>query len=265
MPPTPDQKRKAPWWVFPLIAIAVIPGLFLLIIRADRARRRADDWIGQACAKRGVIILDTEDFPPQAVKPSPRAMKLRLEQLLGRRIPWYFNRHDLAQLWNRRFEGVLWKRPKVRFYSDALRPQHDPPQGPFDAQENGGRFIYLTNRSEKFLTYLIHPELKLDYGSLPFSMGYTNLWICEHVRTFRPPSDDKPTMLPTTSHPHQPGFGPWVVLSDPQFWTTSDRSGSIVRLRTSDKAAAETGAQEFARTYGIAACVARIDQDYYWH
>jgi hypothetical protein len=267
MPPQ-NQNRRPPTLTAWLLAFVLVPQYLLLRRRAGKANRRAERWISEACAQRGVLVLNLVDHPPQTIIPLPQGMKAEVEQLFGRRVPRHFGRPDLVQLWNRRFTEVLWRHPKILLYSAALQPRHDPPRTPFEVEHDGGGFIFLTNRSEPFLTYLFDPALAPDEHSLAdsFSMGYTNLWICEHVKTCLPPAGARPAMPPSTPNDQRPGTGPWAVLSDPE---VSPQRGllsfSIVRARVTDRADAEARAEEFALRFGVAACVARILKDCFWH
>jgi len=118
------------------------------------------------------------------------------------------------------------------------------------------------------MTYLLDPSLELSEARLMqcFAMGYSNLWILQHRKTLQPAQGAVPVVPPIREHGVSVGDGPWVVFSDPERSAARGSSSfSIVIGRHADVAAASQKAEEFVRKHGIAACVAHLVEDRYWH
>jgi len=269
MPSTPNHKTDKPRWVVLLLLVYLFPRLHWLGWAARRADRRADKWIAKGVARRGLVVIESNTPVAEEQLPT-REMRKKLLELFQQPVPWYFDQCSVLKLWHRRFSSVLWRHPREKIYKIAFKPRDNPPRTPFEIERGGGSFVFATNSSQHFLSYLFEPVADVDKQTLASfcPMGYTNLWICEHVRTFPAPAQfPLPRALPPNlPQDRQPGTGSWLVLTDPQLSESLGlNSFSIVLERKHIAAAPESVAADFALKYGISTCVARILKDCYWH
>jgi len=266
---TTRSGKPVPTAVIIVLAVILWPMLKLMhlrhIIRQHRARR-----ILRMRRKEGTRLISSDISFGGDGYPSEADLRQWLSSHLGKPVPHTIPLSVLQACWrNRSIHGCLYFFDRDKVYFCPFGNAGTQECSPFEATRNGGRFAFFTNRSADMFSYLNHDMSAEDLRSNPNipGMGYTNLWLLEHIETFVPVAQE-PEVWPmlATENRESRGNGPWIVFRDPQFdkWRQPNSWRTIVG-RFADREPALASARDFCDKYQIRTCVAMLMDDLFWH
>lgn len=279
-PNSAKRPKPRPPLIARLVVILLLPILLVrlafMIVGLRRAHAYAERWVTRNAPRCGALIIE-HDQAAQTTDPHPEFIRSWFAEHFGRTPRRWLAKSTYTQLWRERYRcGVLFRFPAQMIFREAGVPTHTPARSPFEpgTGPGAGWFVYLTNRGGDFFSYLAHEESLSGSNTqrLPFTMGYTALWVCEHVETVTPEGSGGLgprawRTLPYELYPALPmGRGEWIVFCDPCLskWPSLSSSNCLVD-RFEACAEARACAELFTSEYRVVTVVARLVTAHDWH